>query len=91
MLTPKKTMIVGLMTITTRTVTHNEVTLENLKQTGEMDGIVALETKDGEKMLLDITDDFGNTQAARIIKADDTLLAKLTAPPVAKTPKESQA
>ena len=84
MLTPKKTMIVGLMTVTTRTITHNDITLENLKQTAEMEGIVSLETEEGEKILLDITDDFGSSQTARIIKADDTLLAKLTVPPAPK-------
>jgi hypothetical protein len=86
MLAPKKPTIVGLMTVTTHTLKTGEVTLENLRQTAEMDGIVSLETEDGEKIILDITDEIegSNIKTARVIKAAPTLLAKLNPPPVAK-------
>jgi hypothetical protein len=87
MLTPKKPIIVGLMTVTTRTVKTGGITLENLRQTAEMDGIVSLETDDGAKIILDITDEIegSNIQTARVVKADAEILAKLSPPPAPKS------
>jgi hypothetical protein len=86
MLTPKKPITVGLMTVTTRTVKTGGVTLENLRQTAEMDGIVSLENEDGEKILLDIAEDeIGQiVQTARVVKADRGILDKLSPPPAPK-------
>jgi hypothetical protein len=84
--TPRKQTTVGLMTVTTRTIKLGEITLPNLRQTGELDGIVSLETAEGDKIILDIIDEIegANIQTARVVKADDTLLAILNPPPAPK-------
>ena len=96
MANPKKPMLVKLVTVKTVTATYGDTTLENLKQTGEWEGLIKLQNEAGHELIVEETDVIGDFQVCRVIKGSAEMLeelsgaAKKTEPPTPGGPPNAQ-